>query len=55
MDFTYGQRAGLILGVIFGDYIARYPDRVTMPEDDLLEIVEAVQMRIEDIKKFVGK
>lgn len=53
IDFTYGQRIGFILGIIFGDYIARYDRKI--PQDDLLEIVEAVQMRIEDIKKSAGK
>ena len=54
IDFTYGQKVGFILGIISGDYIARYGDR-KIPQDDLLEMVEAIQIRIEDIKKSVGK
>lgn len=52
-DFVYGQKTGMMLGTIFGYYIRQY--NKSPPEDDLLEILEMIQLRREDIKNSIRK
>lgn len=47
-DFVYGQKSGMIMGMIFGYYLAKYG--IEPPEDELLEIIEKIQTSIESIK-----
>ncbi len=48
-DFKYGQKAGLVMGLILGYYIAKYGKVPT--EDELLEMRKMVELRKEEIKK----
>ncbi len=48
-DFKYGQKAGLVMGLILGYYIAKYGKVPT--EDELLEMVKMVELRKDEIKK----
>ena len=52
-DFAYGQKIGMILGMIFGYYISQY--NKSPPESDLLEISEMIQLRREDIKNSIRR
>jgi len=48
-DFKYGHKAGLLMGIALGYYIAKYgklPDN-----EDLTEMTHMVELRKEDIKK----
>jgi len=48
-DFKYGHKAGVVLGVALGYYIAKFGK---VPTDaDLTEITEMVEARKEEIKK----
>ncbi len=48
-DFKYGHKAGVILGISLGYYIAKYGK---LPSDeDLTEMTEMVELRKDDIKK----
>jgi len=51
-DFVYGQKSGMILGMIFGYYLAKYG--IEPPEEELLEIVEKIQINIENIKNSIN-
>ena len=46
--FKYGQKTGWLLGVFSGLYVGRY--KIKPPEDDLLEMVEMIQLRRDEIK-----
>jgi len=48
-DFKYGHKAGVVLGVALGYYIAKFGKVPT--EEDLTEITEMVETRKEEIKK----
>ncbi len=48
-DFKLGHKAGVILGIILGYYIAKY-DKVPSGED-LSEMTEMVELRKDEIKK----
>ena len=48
-DFKYGHKAGLVLGIILGYYIAKYGEVPT--GEDLTEMTEMVESRRDDIKK----
>jgi len=48
-DFKYGHKAGVVLGVALGYYIAKF-GKVPAVED-LTEITEMVEARKEEIKK----
>lgn len=50
-DFIYGQKSGMILGMIFGYYLGKYG--IDPPENELLEIVEKIQISIETIKNSI--
>ena len=52
-DFIYGQKVGMITGMIFGYYTTKYGDKP--PESEFLEIVEAIQLKINDIKNSIKK
>jgi len=48
-DFKYGHKAGLVMGITLGYYIAKYgklPDN-----EDLTEMTHMVELRKDDIKK----
>ena len=48
-DFKYGHKAGVVIGIIIGYYIAKYGK---LPVDkDLTEMTEMVELRTDDIKK----
>lgn len=48
-DFKYGHKAGVIIGIVIGYYIAKY-DKI--PGDkDMLEINKMVEIRKEEIKQ----
>ena len=48
-DFKFGHKAGVILGIILGYYIAKY-GKVPSGED-LSEMTEMVELRKDEIKK----
>jgi len=48
-DFKYGHKAGVVLGVALGYYIAKYGK--VPAEEELTEITEMVEARKEEIKK----
>jgi len=48
-DFKYGHKAGVILGISLGYYIAKYGKSPT--DEDLTKITEMVESRKEEIKK----
>jgi len=48
-DFKYGHKAGVVLGVALGYYIAKFGK--VPAEEDLTEITEMVEARKEEIKK----
>jgi len=48
-DFRFGHKAGVILGIILGYYIAKY-GKVPSGED-LTEMTEMVELRRDEIKK----
>jgi len=48
-DFKFGHKAGIILGIILGYYIAKY-GKVPSGED-LTEMTELVESRRDEIKK----
>ncbi len=48
-DFKYGHKAGVVIGITLGYYIAKYgklPDN-----EDLTEMTEMVELRKDEIKK----
>ena|SRR3989344_5701532 len=48
-DFKYGHKAGVVIGIVLGYYIAKYSK---FPSDeDLTEMNKMVELRKEDIKK----
>ncbi len=48
-DFKYGHKAGVVIGITLGYYIAKHGK---LPSDeDLTEITKMVESRKEDIKK----
>ena len=48
-DFNYGHKAGEVMGITLGYYIAKYGK---LPSDeDLMEMTEIIESRKEDIKK----
>ena len=48
-DFKFGHKAGVVLGIILGYYIAKYGK---VPSDeDLTEMTEMVESRRDEIKK----
>ena len=48
-DFKYGHKAGIIMGITLGYYIAKYGK---LPTDvDLTEMTEMVELRKDEIKK----
>jgi len=48
-DFKYGHKAGVVIGIVLGYYIAKYGK---LPVDeDLTEMTEMVELRTEEIKK----
>jgi len=48
-DFKYGHKAGVVMGIVLGYYIAKYGK---LPADkDLTEMTEMVESRKDDIKK----
>jgi len=48
-DFKYGHKAGVVMGVALGYYIAKFGK--VPAEEDLTEITEMVEARKEEIKK----
>jgi len=48
-DFKYGHKAGVVLGMTLGYYIAKY-DKVPSNEE-LIELTEMVESRKDEIKK----
>ena len=48
-DFKYGHKAGVVMGITFGYYIAKYGKLPT--DEDLTEMKEMVESRKDDIKK----
>ena len=46
--FKYGQRIGWLLGIFSGLYLGLY--KIPPPQDDLLEMVEMIQSRRDEIK-----
>jgi len=48
-DFKYGHKAGIVMGIIIGYYIAKY-GKIPV-EEDLLEMTKMVESRKDDIKK----
>ncbi len=48
-DFKYGHKAGVVIGITLGYYIAKYGK---LPEnEDMTEMTKMVESRKEDIKK----
>ncbi len=48
-DFHYGHKAGVVMGITLGYYIAKYGQ---LPKDEeLTEMTEMVELRKDDIKK----
>jgi len=48
-DFKYGHKAGVVLGITLGYYIAKYGE---LPSDeDLTEMTKMVESRKDEIKK----
>ena len=48
-DFKYGHKAGVVMGIVLGYYIAKYgklPDN-----EDLTEMTHLVELRKDEIKK----
>jgi len=52
-DFVYGQKSGMIIGMIFGYYMTKYG--INPPEAEMLEIVEKIQINIENIKNSIKR
>ena len=52
-DYIYGNRVGYVLGLVCGYYVGKYG--TNPPEEELLEISEAIQLRINDIKNNIKK
>ena len=52
-DFVYGQKSGMIIGMIFGYYMTKYG--INPPEDEMLEIVEKIQVNILNIKNSINR
>jgi len=48
-DFKFGHKAGVVLGITLGYYIAKYGK--VPSEEDLTEITEMVESRRDEIKK----
>lgn len=48
-DFRYGEKAGMIIGLILGYYIAKYGK--VPPKDELSEMTKILESRKEEIKK----
>jgi len=48
-DFKYGHKAGVVMGITLGYYIAKYGK--LPPAEDLKELTKMVESRKEDIKK----
>ena len=48
-DFKYGHKAGVIIGIIVGYYIAKYKKSPT--DEDMVEMNKMVEMHMEEIKK----
>jgi hypothetical protein len=48
-DFKYGHKAGVVIGIIIGYYIAKYGKRPG--DEDMIEMNKMVELRKEDIKK----
>ena len=48
-DFKYGHKAGVVIGIVVGYYIAKYGK---LPNnEDLTEMTHMVELRKDDIKK----
>ena len=48
-DFKYGQKAGFVLGITLGYYIAKYGKSPS--DEDLTEISKMVESRKDEIRK----
>ena len=48
-DFKYGHKAGVVLGMILGYYVAKYGKVPT--DEDLTEMTEMAESQRDDIKK----
>ena len=48
-DFKYGHKAGVVMGIILGYYIAKFGKLPV--EEDLTEMTKLVELRKEEIKK----
>ena len=48
-DFKYGHKAGVVMGITLGYYIAKYGKLPT--DEDLTEMTEMVELRKDEIKK----
>ncbi len=48
-DFNYGHKAGVVMGITLGYYIAKY-GKIPV-EEDLEEITKMVELRKDEIKK----
>ncbi len=48
-DFKYGHKAGVVMGITLGYYIAKYGKLPT--DEDLTEMTEMVEARRDEIKK----
>lgn len=48
-DFIYGHKTGLIMGLIFGHYIAKFGEEPKEPE--LADIISLIMMHIDQIKE----
>ncbi len=48
-DFKYGHKAGVVIGIVVGYYIAKYDK--SPADDDMIEMNKMVETRMGDIKK----
>jgi len=48
-DFKYGHKAGVVIGIIVGYYIAKYKKSPT--DEDMVEMNKMFEVHMEEIKK----
>ncbi len=52
-DFRYGQKSGFITGMVSGYLIGKHEVTI-IPEDEVREIAEMIQLRIDEIRNSVS-
>jgi len=52
-DFRYGQKSGFITGMVFGYLIGKHESSI-IPEDEVSEISEMIQLRMDKIRNSVS-